>query len=97
MSRYSNIPTNTTNKIRVRNTVYYPVIKPSDDDIIVEPTKKRLDYLAYQYYNDSSLWWIIALANGITDGSFNIPSRLNEIRIPQNTSEIITEFNNLNK
>jgi hypothetical protein len=61
-SRYEN---NQTKKLTDGRTVYrsrvYPEIPLRDDDIYVaSETGDRLDTLAYQYYNDSSLWWIIA-------------------------------------
>ena len=67
MNRYS-----TTKKkidksgIRVYSTTYYPEISVSDSDAFIYPKEgERLDSLAYTYYNDVSLWWVIAKANGI--------------------------------
>ena len=70
----------------------YPNIPPSDDDIFVATeTGDRLDTLAYQYYRDSALWWIIAAANNI----HNAPIGLKEgtiLRIPPNYIEIMGAF-----
>lgn len=46
----------------------------------------RLDHLAYAYYKDSSLWWIIAAASGIGYGLQLPPGRL--IYIPSNLNEV---------
>jgi len=96
MSRYTSISRTKAGNINVLNTVYYPNILPSNDDLIIEPPRKRLDSIAYDYYRDSELWWIIAKANNIIDGSFTVPNDLDTIRIPQNISQIISEFNRLN-
>ena len=51
-------------------TVRYPKIPRSEDDIYVITTiGDRYDTLAFQYYQDSSLWWVIANANGNADKS----------------------------
>lgn len=49
-------------------------------------SNKRLDVLAFEAYNDASLWWIIAAASGIgwsmqlTPGTYvRIPSDINTI------------------
>ncbi len=42
----------------------YPNIPLSENDVYVITTVgDRLDSLAYSYYNDATLWWIIAAAN----------------------------------
>jgi nucleoid-associated protein YgaU len=65
-----------------------PYIPPSDSDILIYTTAEdRLDLLALSYYNDSNLWWVIAMANNLTD----IDLKLNpgtQLRIPMRASEI---------
>ena len=61
---------NTEGKNYYRN-IKYPEIPLSSEDIYVLTTVgDRLDSLAYQFYNDIRLWWIIAVAN---------PQKLEEI------------------
>ena len=44
----------------------YPRIPIKNSDVFITPTYgDRLDILANEYYNDSSLWWIIAKANNL--------------------------------
>ena len=51
---------------RVYSTTYYPQIPISDSDKFIHPVSgDRLDTLAYKYYGDITLWWIIAKANGL--------------------------------
>lgn len=93
VSRYKN---NETKKLNDGRTVYrsriYPEIPLSDNDTYVaSETGDRLDTLAYQYYNNSSLWWIIASANNI----HNAPLGLKDgtiLRIPKNYIEIVNKF-----
>ena len=65
MNRYSNIKefkssTGTT----YLGTTYYPVIPYDENDIYVYTVQgDRLDNIAFQYYRDSSLYWIISIAN----------------------------------
>ena len=88
MSRYSNIPVIKNLEGRqLYQTVRYPEIPRSEDDLYVYTTiGDRFDTLAQQYYDDSSLWWIIAAASGIgwslqlPPGTFlTIPKNLNQV------------------
>ena len=92
-SRYTN---NETKKLNDGRNVYrsriYPEIPLSDNDIYVaSETGDRLDTLAYQYYEDSSLWWIIASANNIHNAPFGLKDGT-ILRIPQNYIEILVNF-----
>ena len=77
----------------------YPNIPLSINDIYILTTVgDRLDSLANQFYNDVRLWWIIATANPdiIRRDSYNLKPNL-EIRIPVNISQILKDFENINK
>jgi phage tail protein X len=92
-SRYEN---NQIQKLKDGRGVYrtriYPNIPLSDSDMyIVTQTGDRLDTLAYQYYDDSSLWWIIATANNLHDAPFAFEDGT-ILRIPENYIEIINNF-----
>ena len=74
-------------------SIIYPKPERSVDDIYIRARMgDRLDHLAFEYYNDVTLWWIIAEANGIGKGTLAIPIG-KQIRIPMNTDDIINEFN----
>ena len=82
--------------IRVYSTTYYPEIRISDGDSFIYPIEgERLDNLANKYYGDTTLWWVIAKANGLK-GKMYAPQNT-EIRIPGNVSKVLEDFNNLNK
>jgi nucleoid-associated protein YgaU len=75
----------------------YPRIPLSINDIYVITTVgDRLDILSQQYYGDSSLWWIISIANENSfQNSLYIPTGT-QIRIPPNPSTVIESYNQLN-
>lgn len=98
MNRYQNIPKEKINGNLAYRTSRYPEIPLSENDIYVYTTQgDRFDILAQQYYGDSSLWWIISIANTnvFNQSSLIIPEGL-QIRIPSNYTDIITEFNLIN-
>jgi hypothetical protein len=76
----------------------YPNISLSQNDIyIITTIEDRFDLLAYTYYSDSELWWIIAMANNnITKGSL-FPPPGTQLRIPTNISSIVEQFHKFNK
>jgi len=69
--------------VRRLESYVIPQIEFSDQDIyIYSKVGDRLDNLAFKYYDDQSLWWVIAKANNIGKGSWILePGKL--IRIPR--------------
>ena len=88
----------TDNKKRYFKYLKYPEIPVDISDVyIITKIGERLDFLAYQYYNDSSLWWIISCSNaGLKQNSYYPPIGV-QIRIPQDISRVISEFRILNE
>ena len=81
---------------RVFKPTIYPKIPIKDSDIFIYPKfGDRLDNLAHKYYDDVSLWWIIAKANGIVGRSVIPTATL--LRIPSNIAGIIGKFKELNR
>lgn len=100
MDRYKNIVP--TEKLSSGITCYknskYPIIPLSANDIYVITTiGDRYDLLAQQYYNDFSLWWIISIANDNLPQNSLYPPVGEQIRIPIDISNIISEYRNLNQ
>lgn len=78
---------------QVYRSKIYPNIPLRDDDVyIITETGDRLDTLAYQYYKDQTLWWIIATANNIHNAPLGIKDGT-ILRIPSNYIEIQRNFN----
>ena len=98
MNRYQNIPKTKINKKLVYQTSRYPEVLLSPNDIYVYTTQgDRFDTLAQQYYNDSSLWWVISIANTdkLNQSTIVIPEGL-QIRIPSTYANVIQDFNIIN-
>jgi hypothetical protein len=97
-TRYNNATTRTAQGKPYYKGKQYPNVPLSESDVYVITTVgDRLDYLAYRYYRDSELWWIIAAANNnATKGSlFPIPGT--QLRIPANAASVINLFNKFNQ
>ena len=105
MNRYSNIQKlrNTNEFVGTLGTQYYgtvtyPEIPQNESDIWVETEfGDRLDSLAYQFYSDVTLYWIISIANPnkVNMGSLYLTPG-DQIRIPTNVVSIVDSYNNLN-
>jgi len=77
----------------------YPQIPYTESDIYVITTiGDRLDLLAYLYYKDATLWWIISITNSnvISQGTLYITPGT-QLRIPTNVDQVIIQYNQLNK
>ncbi len=85
-----------TAKIRKdkNGTRYYkPTVVPNvpikDSDIFVYPVYgDRFETIAQRYYNDSTLWWIIAKANELSKGQISADP-LKKLRIPTEIDDIL--------
>ena len=108
MTRYSNILqrkgpnpiTNPQDRIPRYNTVRYPIILPTFEDLYVFiKSGDRYDTLANTYYSDSSLWWIISTANYNTKQDSLIPPIGSQTRIPapSRLPSILASYEYLNK
>ena len=83
-------------KLVYRSTLY-PTIPVTEDDIYVTLSQDDyLDSIAKKYYGDESYWWIIAVANNISDGKLSIEVN-KQIRIPGNLSSILKNLQSLNQ
>ena len=97
-SRYQTIE---TTKLDVTGSLYYvtnvyPEIAPTDNDYYVITTvDDRLDLLDYDFYQDSSLWWIMSSANALPGDSIYPPIGI-QLRIPQDIQSILTTYNRVN-
>ena len=99
MNRYDTITILSTQQGRpYYKGKFYPSIPLSESDIYVITTiGDRLDSLAFSYYRDSTLWWVISAANNnITKGAlYPVPGT--QLRIPTNISAVLNQFDQFNK
>jgi hypothetical protein len=106
INRYQKIPKEKIDGNVVYKTSRYPEVPLSENDIYVYSTQgDRFDILAQQYYGDSSLWWVISIANTgnagagtlpvLPQNSLVIPEGV-QIRIPANPIDVYNDFNRIN-
>jgi len=92
--RYTKIKKNRNGK-RVYKPTMYPTIPIRDNDVFIYPKfGDRLDNLAFKYYGDVSLWWIIAKANNLDAAHIGLEVD-NQIRIPMDIESILISLKDL--
>lgn len=98
MKRYKDIQERVSDRGRVyKSTTTYPAIPLSENDTyVITVGGDRYDTLAQEFYNDSTLWWIIATANTADRDTLNITPGT-QLRIPHNTSKVLQDFETFNK
>ena len=106
INRYQKIPKTKINGKEAYVTSRYPEVLLSENDIYVYTTQgDRFDILAQQYYKNSSLWWVISIANTGNAGAGTLPVLPQntlvipegvQIRIPNNPLEVYNVFNQIN-
>jgi len=96
MNRYNttNVGKRYDGKRVFRTTSYPPIPNDTSDIYMIASSEDFLDELANRFYKDTTLWWVIAQANGIR-GTLK-PKSGRQLRIPGNINSIITRFNDAN-
>ena len=81
------------NKRRYYDTLLDPTIEKQLDDIyVICSIGERLDLLAYKYYSDATLWWIIAAANPeLRKDSLYLEAGV-QVRVPRDYQRVLTLF-----
>ena len=99
MNRYIDQPITTGSMgEQMYTTTKYQKIPLSFEDLYIYSTiGDRYDELTLQYYNDSTLWWVISMANDTLDQSSYFPPTGVQLRIPANLSGILSNFKVLNE
>ena len=98
MNRYQPIPIirNRGGQQQYASTKYPEIPRSFSDIYVITSAEDRYDTIAYAYYNDSSLWWVISSANPeYSQGSIYPPEGV-QLRIPTNISNIINAYRVLN-
>tara|TARA_R110000782_G_scaffold23477_3_gene61408 strand:- start:390 stop:707 length:318 start_codon:yes stop_codon:yes gene_type:complete len=102
-SRYQTIPiiksdtgiTSTSGK-DIYSPTYYPDIDAKEDDSYIQTsTTDRLDIIAYDFYSDASLWWVIAMVNNLPGDSM-FPPIGGYLRIPRNIADLLAQYQSSN-
>ena len=70
----------------------------SESDVYVITTVgDRLDSLAYSYYNDATLWWVIAMANNNATKGALYPIPGTQLRIPTDINSVLDQYEQFNQ
>jgi len=100
IDRYDNtaiLKTKYSNRPYYKGKVY-PNIPLSETDVyVITNVGDRLDSLAYSYYKDPTLWWVISVANNnITKGAL-YPAPGTQLRIPTDLVAVLKLYEQVNK
>lgn len=97
MKRYENIKTlQSVEGKQYKTTTVYPDTPISENDYYTITTVgDRYDTLANQFYNDYTLWWVIAAANNSERASLIVEPGI-QLRIPGNIDTILNNFDTAN-
>tara|TARA_B100000287_G_C20620498_1_gene775767 strand:+ start:486 stop:839 length:354 start_codon:yes stop_codon:yes gene_type:complete len=78
-------------------TVIYPKIPHKAEDIWIRTRiGDRFDTLAHEFYEDVTMWWIIARANKMVYGSLAVEPGI-KLRIPIKQEDIVNEYHKINR
>ena len=83
--RYEDIQTQKTlsGKVGYLPTLYPSVTLSNEDYYIIARDQDRMDLVAQDYFGDSTLWWVIAMANDLPGDTMYPPLGF-QLRIPMN-------------
>ena len=77
------------------NNIYPDIPATNDDYYVITTLGDRLDLLAYDFYQDGSLWWVIASANSLPGDSIYPPVGI-QLRIPVNIQSVLVNYKSVN-
>lgn len=77
------------------NNLYPDVPLSPDDSYVIAVLGDRLDLLAFDFYGDTTFWWVIASANALPGDSLYLEPGA-QIRIPSNLAGVISDYKAVN-
>lgn len=95
--RYQNIlvTKDITGERYYSNNIYPDILASENDSYVITVLGDRLDLIAFDFYGDTSLWWIIASANSLPGDSLYLEPGM-QLRIPSDVAGIITNYKQVN-
>ena len=95
--RYENIGTQKGigNKVIYLPTRYPNLVASNNDYYIIARDQDRLDLIAYDFYGDATLWWVVAMANDLPGDSMFPPLGF-QLRVPANLDDALNAFDSAN-
>lgn len=74
-----------------------PSFSESSDDIVISINgATRLDQLAQQFFDDPTLWWVLAVYNNLGEPSLYVKDQ-NYLRIPADIQSVFEKINRVNR
>ena len=77
------------------NNIYPDIPLSNEDNYVITVLGDRLDLIAFDFYGDTSFWWVIASANALPGDSLYLEPGM-QLRIPVDLSGIINEYKLVN-
>ena len=77
------------------NNIYPDIPLSNEDNYVITVLGDRLDLLAFDFYGDTSFWWVIASANALPGDSLYLEPGM-QLRIPVDLSGIVNEYKLVN-
>ena len=100
MNRYNNstiLKTEYTNRPYYKGKFYPNILLSESDVYVITTVGDRLDSLAYSYYNDATLWWVIAMANNNATKGELYPIPGTQLRIPTDINSVLDQYEQFNQ
>ena len=95
--RYQNIEItkDNTGERYYSNNIYPDIPQSNDDSYVITVLGDRLDLLSFDFYGDTTFWWVIASANSLPgDSLYTEPGT--QLRIPSDLAGIINQYKQAN-
>lgn len=92
--RYQNIPTVKRTPKSPQyyvNNIYPEIPLSGNDDYVITVLGDRMDLLAFDFYGDTSYWWVIASANSLPGDSLYLEPGM-QLRIPYSLPEVLNLY-----
>lgn len=80
--------------MQFKSNIYPPIPRSVSDIYLISNSGDRLDIISHKYYGDQTLWWIIAVANGLGKHGMIVPPGI-QLRIPTDISKIQSSYTKL--
>jgi hypothetical protein len=77
------------------NNIYPDIPLSNEDNYVITVLGDRLDLIAFDFYGDTSFWWVIASANALPGDSLYLEPGM-QLRIPVDLSGIVNEYKLVN-